>query len=388
MKQNNQKSGVTKLRREIAPDNADMTNPTVAGVDLGESSSLASVLSPSGDIVDTFTFKMGSEGYQMLADRLPEGTKIACEAMGVVYPFYRTMHEKYGFDVAVANVKELAWITKSKKKSDKIDSLKLARLHMVGMLPESHLLTREEQLARDLLIQRVKLGEDIRKVKLRILSYLKREGVNENLPKMSDNFSSTRRHLMRALSFGDERDLIMKTMLDRLEFLEGQCVPFEAAIKVRAKVSDDVKILMSVKGIDFYLASLLSSYIGDVNRFPSDNQLASAFGIVPVERQSSSVKKIGRMSREGPGVARWALSVAADCVRQQNEQIKAYYEVAKKRTGRTKKARIVTMRKLLRMLYFMLKTRQNWKWENPESTTEKISRLDSKARRWVPSSGQ
>ncbi|MHB8566063.1 MAG: IS110 family transposase [Nitrososphaerales archaeon] len=283
VKQKNQKSGVTKLRRGIAP-RTDMTNPTVAGVDLGDSSSLAAVLSPSGDVVDRFTFKMNSEGYQSIADRLPEGTKIACEAMGVVYPFFRTMTEKYGFDVTVANPKELAWIVKSKKKSDKIDSLKLAKLHQVGMLPEAHLLTREEQLTRDLLIQRVKLGEDTRKVRLRTLSYLKREGVNENLPKMSDNFSATRRHLMRSLSFGDERDLVIKSMLDRLEFLEEQCVPFEAAIKARAKLSDDVKIIMSIQGIDFYLASLLSSYIGDVNRFPSDNHLASAFGIVPVER--------------------------------------------------------------------------------------------------------
>jgi transposase len=242
VKPKNQKNGVTSLRREITPA-TDMTNPTVAGVDLGDFSSLAAVLSPSGDVIDRITFKMTSEGYQLLADRLPEGTKIACEAMGVVYPFFRAMHGQYGFDVTVANPKELAWIVKSKKKSDKIDSLKLAKLHQVGMLPEAHLLPREEQLTRDLLIQKVRLGEDARKVKLRILSYLKREGVNEKLPKMSDNFSVTRRNLMRSMSFGDERDLVVKSMLDRLEFLEAQCLPFESVIKGRAKLSDDVKIL-------------------------------------------------------------------------------------------------------------------------------------------------
>ncbi|MDG6907202.1 MAG: IS110 family transposase, partial [Nitrososphaerota archaeon] len=295
-------------------------------------------------------------------------------------PFFRAMHEQYGFDVTVANPKDLAWIVKSKKKSDKIDSLKLAKLHQVGMLPEAHLLTREEQLTRDLLIQRVRLGEDTRKLKTRILSYLKREGVNEKLPKMRDNFSVKRRNLMRSMSFGDERDLVVKLMLDRLEFLEEQYVPFESAIKGRAKESKDVKIIMSAQGIDFYLASLLSSFIGDVNRFPSDNHLASALGIVPVERQSSDVKKIGRMSREGPGIARWALGVAADNVRDNNPQIRAYYDLAKKRTGRSKKARVVVMRKLVRMLYFMLKTEQNWKWQDPELTKAKISRLDSETR--------
>jgi len=32
---------------------------------------------------------------------------------------------------------------------------------MAGMLPESHLLTKEEQISRDLMIQRVKLGVEI-----------------------------------------------------------------------------------------------------------------------------------------------------------------------------------------------------------------------------------
>lgn len=377
LKRKNRGNPVDRLRGASAPSKIDMTNPTVSGVDLGDSLSLATVLSPSGDVLDKFTFKMDSEGYRLAADRLPEGTKIACEAMGTTYPFVRAMQGEYGFDVTVANPKQLAWIAKSKKKSDKIDSLKLAKLHQVGMLPEAHLLTKEEQLTRDLLIQRVRLGEDARKLKHRILSYLKREGLNEKLPQMSDNFSLKRRRAIRSLSLGDERDLVIKSMTDRLEFLEEQCIPFEAAIKGRAKENEDVKILMSIQGLDFYLASLLPSFIGDANRFPSDNELASSFGIVPAERESSGVKKMGRMSREGPAMARWALGVAADRVRDNNEQIRTYYLQVKKRTGKAKKARVATMRKLLRMMYFMLKTRQNWKWEDPELTRAKISRLDS-----------
>ena len=38
---------------------------------------------------------------------------------------------------------------------------------------------------------------------------------------------------------------------------------------------------MSIPGIDYYLASLLSSYIGDVSRFETSDKLASFFGIIP-----------------------------------------------------------------------------------------------------------
>ena len=61
--------------------------------------------------------------------------------------------------------KELSWIVKSKKKNDRVDSLRLAKLHLVGMLPESHLLEHEERIERDLLIQRVKLGRSISSTK-------------------------------------------------------------------------------------------------------------------------------------------------------------------------------------------------------------------------------
>jgi hypothetical protein len=48
----------------------------------------------------------------------------------------------------------------------------------------------------------------------------------------------------------------------------------------------------------------------------------------------------------------------------------------KKRTGSGKLAHVATMRKLTRMLYHMLKTRQHWKWENPLLTERKMAKLE------------
>jgi hypothetical protein len=46
-----------------------------------------------------------------------------------------------------------------------VDSLKIAKLHMAGMLPESHRLDRDQQIVRDLLVQRVKLDVEIGRLK-------------------------------------------------------------------------------------------------------------------------------------------------------------------------------------------------------------------------------
>jgi hypothetical protein len=60
---------------------------------------------------------------------------------------------------------------------------------------------------------------------------------------------------------------------------------------------------------------------------------------------------------------------------QHSHPIKDYYLGVKKRTGSGKLAHVSTMRKLTRMLYHMLKTREHWKWENPLLTERKLSRL-------------
>jgi transposase len=177
------------------------------------------------------------------------------------------------------------------------------------------------------------------------------------------------------LRFHDKRDLVLTTMMDRLQFLEKQCAPLEDSVRENARLSDDVKILMSITGVDYYLASLISSFIGDVDRFPSDDHLASFFGIVPTSRDSADVKRRGRMMKDGSSIARWTLSVMVDTVTQHNEPIREYYTSVKKRTGSGKLAHVSTMRKLTRMLYHMLKTRQHWKWENPRLTERKIARL-------------
>ena len=351
-------------------------NSIIAGIDLGDRESLATVLSPIGDMADRFSFSMNEEGYTYFASRVPKDARVAFESTIMAYPIMRALRTHGFSDVTVAHPKTLAWIVRSKKKNDRVDSLKIAKLHMAGMLPESHLLDRDEQIVRDLLVQRVKLGVEIGRLKNSVIGYLKREGVYDSLPKTGDNFSIKRREAIRSLRFNDERDLVLGTMLDRLEFLERQCLPLEESVRANAKLSDDVRLLMSITGVDYYLASLTSSFIGDVNRFPSDDHLASFLGIVPTSRDSANVKRRGKMTKDGSSIARWALSVMVDTVMRHNEPIREYYVGVKKRTGSGKLAHVSTMRKLTRMLYHMLKARENWKWENPQLTERKMTRLE------------
>ena len=132
---------------------------------------------------------------------------------------------------------------------------------------------------------------------------------------------------MKEIRFNNRKDLVLKTMMDRLEFFEKQIIPLENEIKKTAKESEDVKLLMSIPGIDYYLASLLSSYIGDVSRFETSDKLASFFGVITSTRDSSTIKRRGHISKEGAQTARWALSIAVDTIILRNKSIREYYAI-------------------------------------------------------------
>ena len=121
-------------------------NRFVVGIDVGEEKSIATYLSPDGEVKDNFEFAMSTEGYGNFASRIPKETRIAFEASGSAYVVNNTLRKLGYSDITVARPKELSWIVKSKKKNDRVDSLKLAKLHLVNMLPESHLLNEDERI--------------------------------------------------------------------------------------------------------------------------------------------------------------------------------------------------------------------------------------------------
>jgi transposase len=373
MRDDKRKKKSVRIRRDMN------NNSLTAGIDLGDSTSLTTILTPTGDIADRFCFQMDDEGYTLFAKKVPRDARLAFEATSTAYPFFRMLKGRGYDDVTVAHPTELAWIVRSKKKNDRADSLKIAKLHLAGLLPESHLLPQTEQIERDLLIQRVKLGSEIGRVKSRIISYLKREGVYNYLPKSKDNFSARRRAAIASLKFNDDRDLVLKTMIDRLEFMEAQCEPLAQRIRLNARENKYVKILMSIPGVDYYLASLYASYIGDPHRFPSFDHVASFLGIIPESKDSANVRRRGRMSKDGPPIARWGLGIMTDTVMLYNPNIKAYYNRVKQRIGRGSYAHVLTMKKLARMIHHMMITEQNYRWENEALTEAKISRLGTDA---------
>jgi hypothetical protein len=66
-------------------------NSIVAGIDLGDRESLATVLSPVGDVTDRFSFPMNEEGYAFFSSRVPKDARVAFESTIMAYPIMRAL---------------------------------------------------------------------------------------------------------------------------------------------------------------------------------------------------------------------------------------------------------------------------------------------------------
>jgi len=109
-----------KRKRRIRSSfgNMRMAN-IVAAIDLGDSKSVTTVLSPVGDVTDSFSFTMNDEGYSSFVHRVPTNARVAFEATGMAYPVFRALQQLGYEDITVAHPKDLVWIVKSKKKNDR-----------------------------------------------------------------------------------------------------------------------------------------------------------------------------------------------------------------------------------------------------------------------------
>ena len=126
----------------------------------------------------------------------------------------------------------------------------------------------------------------------------------------------------------------------------------------------EVGVLTSLKGIGVYSTLVIYSEIGDGSSFPTEDHVFSYAGFVPRVHQSGHEQYYGRITKEGSKCLRWILVEAARVHVQwcPERKITKHYEKIKRKRGE-KIAIIAAARKLLQVIYHMLKNREPFRIE-------------------------
>ena len=140
-------------------------------------------------------------------------------------------------------------------------------------------------------------------------------------------------------------DNIYKKMVEYVKYLEDKCYDDE-----------DIKLLKSITGISFKLALVISTEIGDINKFNDAKELIAFSGLDPKIRQSGHcLNSQGKLTKRGSPHLRTTLFIAASVARRFDPELKEYYEKKRKEGKRYTVAVCAVSRKMSNRVYAVLK---------------------------------
>ena len=123
----------------------------------------------------------------------------------------------------------------------------------------------------------------------------------------------------------------------------------------KSLVSHYARLTNTIPGFGPYGSLVIASEIGDINRFPDEFRLFSFAGVVPRLYQSDDKECKGHITKGDTFLKTILLQCANVHTRFDKESAITYrYEKSRDRIGK-KKAKVGSMKRLLRVIYWMLK---------------------------------
>ncbi len=148
----------------------------------------------------------------------------------------------------------------------------------------------------------------------------------------------------------------------------------------QAQLEHDVKLLVTIPGVDVTVALGFLATIGSLQRFEDPRKLAAYFGLVPKVHQSGSHCYTGRITKEGSKLARWLAVEAAQSIARSGSPLAASYHRIRRRKGHAI-AVTALARKLVVVVWHVLTKQEPYRYAAPARTRFKLRRLATESPR-------
>jgi transposase len=345
------------------------TTATILAVDLGKFNSVLCWYEPATKSTAFRTVKTSPENLRRELTREPVAQVVfeACSQAGWVHD----LCEELGLDAIVASTTGAAWQWKHvKRKTDRDDALKLARLAAVGELDAVRVQDRSLRQWKSLIGLRKRLVSERNRGQNRIRGLLVCQGLPAPLGARAWTALGIAGigQLARPLADCGADELWrgeLHLLLERHRFLEGQVREVEKKLDALAVADNRVSLLATAPGVGPRTAEIVAVYLDDAARFRSADEVSAYSGLVPRQYQSGETDRRGRITRRGPRLLRAALVEAAWCSLRYNPWARSVW-LRLQGNGLSKKKAIVALaRKLLVRLWAMLRTGRPWRDPRP-----------------------
>jgi len=151
----------------------------------------------------------------------------------------------------------------------------------------------------------------------------------------------------------------IETLITQLELYDEQIQSVEKRTDQMMKLINSK--IMSIPGIGDTLGPIILGEIGNVDRFSSVKKLIAFAGLDPVVIQSGRFKNMtGHISKRGSPLLRQALFLAANVARQNDDNLKRFYDKKRSEGKHHFSALNAVAAKLLRIVYWVLKNNKEY----------------------------
>lgn len=352
------------------------------GIDVGKRKCRAAVKDDKGNILDEFFFGNDAIGIDNLLSRVKTNgthytttTQAVLESTGNMWMRIHDTLEENGIDTVLANPYKTKIIAEAKIKSDKLDARILSDLLRTDLIYESYVPKQEDRDKRSLVRHRITLSRTKTKLVNKVHSILDKYDYKTEL---TDIFGVAGiRWLKSLLPMVSPIDgIILTTSIESIQTINHQIdVVSKEISKYACRNDKDVKILMSITGIDTFAAMLISAEIVDVRRFSTPWKLVSYAGLAPSTRESAGKTITGRITKQGSPWLRWILVQCVLVAVKYDIRLSMFYNRIKNRKGHGK-AIVATAKELLVIIWYMLTRNELYKHMNKQRYQQKLRKLE------------
>jgi len=291
------------------------TDTVWVGLDVHQSRVTAAVLHGNSEKAQVVNLPGEVNAVRKFFRRLSkDGSPRSCyEASGAGYVLKR-MLDRDGFHCEVVAPSLIPRKPGDRRKTDRLDAVRLAELYRGGYLTSVHVPDEEQEAVRQLVRTRLSIQRHITRVKHRVVKTLACQG--HRFTGTKSNWTGKHRawlERMRRELDGPQR-VVLSAHLDHLEYLESEQRSLDAEIERYSRMGPwrrSVEALMCFRGIKTLTAMTIATEIGDIRRFRSPRGLMAYTGLVPSERSSGAVERRGPITKSGNTHLRRVLVEAA-----------------------------------------------------------------------------
>ena len=341
------------------------------GLDVHLRTSTCCILDDQGQQVKLHTIRghwsRTIDFLQTLPGRLIIGFEASCA--------YGTVHDRLAAfcqRVVVAHPGHLRLIFASKRKNDRVDAAKLAKLLYLDELPAIHVPPPEVRAWRELIELRRWQIHQVTRVKNALRALMRTYGI-QTPDDMAVLWTKQGRAWLETMDWPmPGAKLRCDVLLAQWDHFNQQIQRLTAQLDARAETHAGVALLCTIPGVGPRTAEAVIAYVDDPHRFHRINQVCAYAGLVPAENSSADAQRFGHITKTGPATLRWLLVEAAWQVIRREPSMRRYFEQIRGQDRHAgKKAIVAVARKLLRCMLAMLRSGEAWK---PQTASDEAAK--------------